>query len=92
MMLHKGMMLHETCINILLYINEHVRELLVFSRVPDHCARLVTMKVNICSARSLLVKIRAQLLGSARQPYRGPFSLEVMILACCWGRDLAGKV
>ena len=65
-MLHKGMMLHETCINILLYINEYVRKLLAFSQVPDHCARLVIVKVNICSARSLLVKIRAQLLGSAQ--------------------------
>jgi len=48
------------------YINEHVRELLVYSRAPDHSARLMIVKVNVvrlvhCSSRSELC-----LLSSAR--------------------------
>ena len=54
------------CKNILLHINEHVRELFVYSRAPDHSAWLMIVKVNVvrlvhCSSRSEL-----SLLDSAR--------------------------
>jgi hypothetical protein len=70
-MLREGMMLCERTIlskemiYVYQYFNEHARELLVHSRVPDHCARLVIVKTNVvrlvcCSSISEL-----SLLGSA---------------------------
>ena len=51
--------------NILFHIKEHVRELVVYSRALDHCARLVIVKANVVRFARLLVKITAQLLCSA---------------------------
>lgn len=31
-------------------INQHACELLMYSQAPDHCAPLVIVKVNVCSA------------------------------------------
>ena len=70
-MLHERMILHQEDnavqgTNILLYINEYAHELPLCSRAPDHCARLVIVKTNICSACSWLVKIKLSLFSSTR--------------------------
>ena len=40
-----------------LMFNEHARELLVYSRAPDHLRSVRDCKDQCCSARSLLVNI-----------------------------------
>ena len=50
-------------------INEHARELLVYSRASDHSARLVIVKARVVRLVHCSPRLELSLLGSARQPY-----------------------